>query len=35
MKQARHVSIKKSPVGLEIMKKAYKSMCVSRAMAAI
>src|SRR6056300_2015966 len=35
MKQARHVAIKKSPVGLEIMKKAYKSMCVSRAMAAI
>ncbi len=35
MKQAKYVSIKRSPVGIEIMKKAYKSMCESRAMAAI
>ena len=35
MKQGKHVSIKRSPVGLEIMKKAYHSMCQSRAMAAI
>ncbi|MBO6518265.1 MAG: hypothetical protein JJ975_17140, partial [Bacteroidia bacterium] len=35
MKQAKHVSIKRSPVGLEIIKRAYKSMCESRAMAAI
>lgn len=35
MKQAKYVSIKRSPVGLEIIKRAYKSMCESRAMAAI
>lgn len=35
MKQGKHVSIKRSPVGLEIIKKAYHSMCQSRAMAAI
>ncbi|MFT5723176.1 MAG: 2-oxoisovalerate dehydrogenase E1 component [Bacteroidia bacterium] len=35
MKQAKHVSIKRSPVGVEIIKRAYKSMCESRAMAAI
>jgi len=35
MKQAKYVSIKRSPVGIEIIKRAYKSMCESRAMAAI
>ncbi|MCB9262406.1 MAG: tungsten formylmethanofuran dehydrogenase [Flavobacteriales bacterium] len=35
MKQSRSVSIKRSPAGVEIIKKAYKSMCISRAMAAI
>lgn len=35
MKQAKYVSIKRSSVGVEIIKKAYKSMCQSRAMAAI
>ncbi|MFT5512365.1 MAG: 2-oxoisovalerate dehydrogenase E1 component [Bacteroidia bacterium] len=35
MKQAKYVSIKRSPVGIKIIKKAYKSMCESRAMAAI
>ena len=35
MKQAKYVSIKRSPAGIEIIKKAYKSMCTSRAMAAI
>lgn len=35
MKQAKYVSIKRSAAGIEIIKKAYKSMCTSRAMAAI
>jgi 2-oxoisovalerate dehydrogenase E1 component len=35
MKQAKYVSIKRSKVGVEIIRKAYKSMCESRAMAAI